>query len=168
MLTSEEVRVMPRITVDIDATASSTIRTSEDGASGRLTSTGWPVGHGRIPDTLDADGSPLDALVLMPEPALAGATVPAWPLGVLHRLVNQAVPAAPVLLCVAEDPSFIGLVDTGDLPRWHAEGDAWAAVLARLQHLDAGEVTDCGSRAEAEHLISTAHHAYERLTGCLE
>ena len=159
---------MPRITVDIDATASSTIRTSDDGASGRLTSTGWPVGHGRIPDTLDAEGLPLDALVLMPEPALAGATVPAWPLGVLHRIGAQAAPAAPVLLCVAEDPSFIDLVDTDDLPRWHAEGDAWASVLARLQRQAVGEVVGCGTRAEAEHLISDAHHAYERLTGCLE
>ncbi|MQY33999.1 Inorganic pyrophosphatase [Streptomyces sp. RB17] len=159
---------MPRITVDIDATASSTIRTSDDGASGRLTSTGWPVGHGRIPDTLDDAGLPLDALVLMAEPALAGTTVPAWPLGVLHRIGAQAVPVAPVLLCVAEDPSFIGLVDTDDLPRWHAEGDAWAAVLARLRHQAVDQVTDCGSRAEAEHLISDAHHAYERLTGCLE
>ncbi|MER6568535.1 inorganic diphosphatase [Streptomyces sp. NPDC001093] len=159
---------MPRITVDIDATASSTIRTSDDGASGRLTSTGWPVGHGRIPDTLDADGLPLDALVLMPEPALAGSTVPAWPLGVLHRTGAPAAPAAPTLLCVAEDPSFIDLVDIDDLPRWHAEADAWAAVLARLQRRPVGEVVACGSRTEAEHLISDAHHAYERLTGCLE
>ncbi|MFJ5531037.1 inorganic diphosphatase [Streptomyces sp. NPDC093261] len=159
---------MPRITVDIDATVSSTIRKSDDGASGRLTSTGWPVGHGRIPDTLDTDGLPLGALVVMPEPALAGATVPAWPLGVLHRIGAESVSAAPVLLCVAEDPSFIDLADTDDLPRWHAEGDAWAAVLARLQHQAVGKVTDCGTRAEAEHLISDAHHAYERLTGCLE
>ncbi|MFI6355227.1 inorganic diphosphatase [Streptomyces sp. NPDC050743] len=159
---------MPRITVDIDATASSTIRTSDDGASGRLTSTGWPVGHGRVPDTLDDDGLPLDALVLMPEPALAGTTVPAWPLGVLHRIGAQSAPAAPVLLCVAEDPSFIDLVDTDDLPRWHAEADAWAAVLARLQRRAAGQVTYCGTRTEAEHLVSDAHHAYERLTGCLD
>ncbi|MFF0126211.1 inorganic diphosphatase [Streptomyces mirabilis] len=159
---------MPRITVDIDSTASSTIRKPGDGASGCLSSGGWPVGHGRVSDTLDADGLALDALVLMPEPALAGATVPAWPLGVLHRVGAEPAPVAPVLLCVAEDPSFIDLVDTDDLPRWHAEGDAWAAVLARLQRQAASEVTDCGTRAEAEHLISDAHHAYERLTGCLE
>ncbi|MGW9033186.1 inorganic diphosphatase [Streptomyces sp. NPDC055722] len=159
---------MPRITVDIDATASSTIRTSDDGACGRLTSGGWPIGHGRVPDTLDADGLPLDALVLMPEPALAGTTVPAWPLGVLHRVGVESAPAASVLLCVAEDPSFTDLVDNDDLPRWHAESDAWSAVLARLQPQAVGEVTDCGTRAEAEHLISDAHHAYERLTGCLE
>lgn len=158
---------MPRITVDIDATASSTIHKSDD-ASRRLTSGGWPVGHGRVPDTIDTEGSPLDALVLMPEPALAGATVPAWPLGVLHRIRTESDPAVPVLLCVAEDPSFIDLVDTDDLPRWHAEGDAWAAVLARLQHQAVGTVTDCGTRAEAEHMLSDAHHAYERLTGCLE
>ncbi|GHE15858.1 inorganic diphosphatase [Streptomyces alanosinicus] len=159
---------MPRITIDIDATVSSTIRTSDDGASGRLTSGGWPVGHGRVLDTLDTDGAPLDALVLMSEPALAGVTVPAWPLGVLHRIGTESEPAVPMLLCVAEDPSFIDLADAGDLPRWHAEGDAWAAVLARLQHRAVGKVTDCGTRAEAEHLISDAHHAYERLTGCLE
>ncbi|MEU8974521.1 inorganic diphosphatase [Streptomyces monashensis] len=159
---------MPRITVDIDATASSTIRTSEGGASDRLTSTGWPVGHGRVPDTLDAEGAPLDALVLMSEPALAGSTVPAWPVGVLHRIRAEFPCAAPVLLCVAEEPSFIDLVDIDDLPRWHAEGDAWAAVLARLQHQDVGTATDCGTRAEAEHLVSECHHAFERLTGCLE
>ncbi|OIJ98900.1 hypothetical protein BIV23_29455 [Streptomyces monashensis] len=159
---------MPRITVDIDSTASSTIRKSGDGVSGCLGRGGWPVGHGCVPDTLDTDGHPLDALVLMREPALAGAGVRAWPLGVLHRVGTESAPAAPVLLCVAEDPSFIDLVDTDDLPRWHAGGDAWAAVLARLRHQPVGNANDCGTRAEAEHLISDARHAYERLTGCLD
>ena len=158
---------MSRITVDIDATVSSAIRAPGDVASGRLTSGGWPVGHGRIVDTLD-DGHPLDALVLMPEPALPGVGVPAQPLAVLHLAAPRPEPVTPVLLCVAEDPRVVDLGDDEDPTRGPAALDAWAAVLARLQPRTSYEITDCGSRTEAEHLLADAHHAYERLTGSLD
>ncbi|MEV5986734.1 inorganic diphosphatase [Streptomyces sp. NPDC052051] len=158
---------MLRITVDIDATASSALRTVDDVVSGRLTSGGWPVGHGHIPDTLD-EGQPLDALVLMPEPALPGAAVPALPLAVLHLAAPRPLPVAPVVLCVAEDPRVGGSADTDDPAHRPAALDAWAAVLTRLRPRTPCEVTDCGTRSEAEHLLADAHHAYERLTGCLD
>ncbi|MGW3497322.1 inorganic diphosphatase [Streptomyces sp. NPDC001020] len=158
---------MPGITVDIDATASSALRTIGDVESSRLTSGGWPVGHGSVPDTLD-DGRPLDALVLMPEPALPGATVPALPLAVLHLAAPQSATVAPVLLCVAEDPRFVDLGGAEDPTRRPAALDAWAAVLARLQPRTSYKITDCGPRTEAERLLAEAHRAYERLTGCLD
>lgn len=119
-----------------------------------------------MPDTLGEGARPVEALVLMRDPAVPGAAVPARPVAVLH-LAAQGNPEDEVL-CVAGDPCFADLADTRDLPRWHAGPDAWAAVLARLSPQPAYEVTGCGSREEAEQLVADARHTYERLTGSLE
>ena len=141
---------MARIVVDVSSTVGSSI--------------GWPVGWGVVPDTVCADGSPVEALVLMREPALP-APVHAWPVAVLH--LSDTEPSDE-LLCVAEDPDFAGLVDVDDLPRWHAEPEAWAAALDRMAPTAHHRVADCGPRAEAERLLEEARHAYLEFTGCLD
>ncbi|MEU1414825.1 inorganic diphosphatase [Streptomyces sp. NPDC049097] len=164
---------MPKIAITVDATVASTIRrdgeTAEPNADVQPEAHGtggWPVGHGCVVNTLGDDGRPVEALVLMCEPALPGDDLQAWPVATLHlstpgRDVNE-------VLCVAEDPCFGDLADTGDLPRWHAEPDVWAEALARLTPGRTYQVAGCGPARETEELLSAAHHCYLRLTGCLE
>ncbi|MFE0546038.1 inorganic diphosphatase [Streptomyces sp. NPDC058891] len=164
---------MPKIAITVDATVASSIRCDEEiaGPSAYLEpeahgTAGWPVGHGSVVNTLGDDGRPLEALVLMCEPALPGDALQAWPVATLHlstpgRAVNE-------VLCVAEAPCFGDLADSRDLPRWHAEPSAWAEALARLTPGRTYRVAGCGPARETEELLSAARQCYLRLTGCLE
>jgi inorganic pyrophosphatase len=64
-----------------------------DKNTGRLTldrvngTTGtYPADYGYIPGTLCEDGDPLDALLIIDEPVVHGAVVPARPIGVLYMI----------------------------------------------------------------------------------
>lgn len=46
----------------------------------------YPTDYGYIPGTLCEDGDPLDALLLIDEPVVHGAVVPARPIGVLYMV----------------------------------------------------------------------------------
>jgi inorganic pyrophosphatase len=172
---STEVARMSRIAIAVEATVGSTIRRDDESAEFSRDAdvepephgdSGWPVGRGLVLDTLGDDGRPVEALVLMCEPAVSAGDVPAWPVAVLH-LSAEDRPVEEVL-CVAEAPCFVDLVDLDDLPRWHAEPGVWASVLARLSPGGTYRVTGCGPVREADELLSAAHHAYLKLTGCLE
>ena len=47
---------------------------------------GYPADYGYIPGTLCGDGDPLDALLLIDEPVVHGAVVPARPIGILYMV----------------------------------------------------------------------------------
>ncbi|MGI5440645.1 inorganic diphosphatase [Streptomyces shenzhenensis] len=81
-------------------------------------------------DTLGDDGLPVEALVLMCEPAIPCGEVEAWPIAVLHLATQDRT--VDEVLCVAEAAPFTDLVDLADLPAWHAQPEAWAKTLARL------------------------------------
>lgn len=160
---------MPRITVTVESTTGSAIGSRGTARAvpeppGRLG--GWPVGKGTVPDTLGADGRPVEALVLMQEPALPGDEVAARPVALLQ--LSEADRDRDELVCVAEAEPFADLVDVPDLGRRHAGPSAWAGVLARLSHGSAPRVTGYGQRAEADRLVEQARHSYLQLTGCLE
>ncbi|MFF9401641.1 inorganic diphosphatase [Streptomyces sp. NPDC014744] len=177
---------MSRITVEVESTIGSSIGSSigsfrgssvgsssgfsppdvSDGPEASGGADGWPVGEGRVEDTLDPDGRSVRTLVLMREPARSGDEVAAWPVALLH--LNDGRHDMDEVLCVAEAEPFIDLVDATDLRRWHAEPDVWATALGRLSPGTAYRVTGCGSRREADQLVSDARRAYLRLTGCLE
>lgn len=164
---------MPRIAIEVDATVGTTIK--RDDQPTELTDVqieahgdvGWPVGHGYVTDTLADDGRPLEALVLMGEPARPGDDVAAWPVAVLHLATKKGQPVEEVL-CVAEAACFTDLVDLSDLPRWHAEPDVWAEALSRLAPGTEYRVAGYGPVREADSLLSSAHHAYLRMTGCMD
>ncbi|MBX4201762.1 inorganic diphosphatase [Candidatus Saccharibacteria bacterium] len=46
----------------------------------------YPADYGYVPGTLCDDGDPLDALLLIDEPVVHGAVVPARPIGVLYMV----------------------------------------------------------------------------------
>ncbi|ATL88381.1 hypothetical protein DNK48_01885 [Streptomyces malaysiensis subsp. malaysiensis] len=150
---------MPRIAVAVDATVADTAR-RDDETAGPLADA-----HGRVPDTPGDDGRPLEALVLMREPALPRDETAARPIAVLHVAARDRV--AGGVLCVAEAAPYTDLVDLPDLPRRHAWPEAWAEILTRLvpdRHRNAG----LGLAGVADELLNTAWHARLPRTGRLE
>jgi len=68
-----------------------------DHATGRIrldrtlfTSTCYPLDYGFVPDTLAEDGDPLDALVMLDEPAFPGCLVLARPVLVVYLVLAAA------------------------------------------------------------------------------
>ena len=45
----------------------------------------YPGNYGFIPHTLSGDGDPVDVIVVVPSPVVAGAIVRVWPVGALLR-----------------------------------------------------------------------------------
>lgn len=76
-----------------------------DKATGRLTldrvngtTATYPADYGYIPGTLCEDGDPLDVLLIIDEPVVHGAVVPARPIGVLYMIDDGE--ADEKLVCV--------------------------------------------------------------------
>lgn len=74
----------------------------------------YPTDYGYIPGTLCEDGDPLDALLLIDEPVVHGAVVPARPIGVMYMVDEDG--GDEKLICVpADDISKAHLNDLADL-----------------------------------------------------
>jgi inorganic pyrophosphatase len=74
----------------------------------------YPADYGYIPGTLCEDGDPLDALLLIDEPVVHGAVVPARPIGVLYMIDDGE--GDEKLICVPRDDiSKKHIHDLGDL-----------------------------------------------------
>lgn len=92
-----------------------------DKASGRLildrvngTTATYPADYGYIPGTLCEDGDPLDALLVIDEPVIHGAIVPARPIGVLYMIDDGE--SDEKLICVpADDVSQDQIKEVEDL-----------------------------------------------------
>lgn len=163
---------MPRIAVAVDATVADTARRDDEtagppvdvspSAHGKACRA---VSHGCVPDTPGDDGRPLEALVLMREPAIPRDETAARLIAVLHVAARDRV--AGGVPCVAEAAPYTDLVDLPDMPRRHARPEAWAEILTRLvpnRHRNAG----LGPAGVADELLNTAWHARLRRTGSLE
>lgn len=66
----------------------------------------YPCNYGYVPHTLGGDGDPLDAMVLLPLPLVAGSVIRCRPVGVL-RMIDEAG-ADEKLLVVPVDKVFRG------------------------------------------------------------
>lgn len=92
-----------------------------DKETGRLTldrvngtTSRYPADYGYIPGTLCDDGDPLDALLLIDEPVVHGAVVPARPVGVLYMVDDGE--GDEKLICVpVDDISKDNIKDLGDI-----------------------------------------------------
>ena len=74
----------------------------------------YPADYGYVPGTLCEDGDPLDALLLIDEPVVHGAVVPARPIGVLYMIDDGE--GDEKLICVpADDISKAHINDLSDL-----------------------------------------------------
>lgn len=155
---------MSHVTVRISSTIGAST-TALDIAWVREAGPETAIGWGHVVGTLCADGDEGEALVVMREPALAGVDVTVEPVGVVHLAGNTG---RDEILCVAHDPTLLGLVRD----QRFAPGDGptlpWAEALARLTSEPIDADGRCGSRAEAEQTLAEERHAYLRSTGCLD
>ncbi|NUP47930.1 MAG: inorganic diphosphatase [Catenulispora sp.] len=80
-----------------------------------FTATSYPADYGYIPDTLAADGEPLDAMVLLDTPAFPGVEVTARPVAAYRHQDEQGLDVK--ILCVpAGDHRYAGVRDLADVP----------------------------------------------------
>ncbi|MGH3401921.1 MAG: inorganic diphosphatase [Streptosporangiaceae bacterium] len=93
-----------------------------DHESGRIrldrmlfTSTRYPADYGYVSGTLAEDGDPLDALVLLEEPAFPGCAVTVRPVGVFW-MSDEHGPDAKILAVPASDPRYARVVELTDVP----------------------------------------------------
>jgi inorganic pyrophosphatase len=65
----------------------------------------YPVDYGMVPNTLGADGDPLDAMVCVSEPTFPGCIIPSIPLG-LFRMTDDGELDDKILCVPADDPNW--------------------------------------------------------------
>ena len=75
----------------------------------------YPIEYGAVPQTLYADGDPLDAMVLTSEPTYPGIIVEARPVGVM-KMIDQGDQDNKILMVAEGDPRFKQIKSYSDLP----------------------------------------------------
>jgi inorganic pyrophosphatase len=94
----------------------------------------YPTDYGFIPETLAADGDPLDALVIVNESTFPGCLIPARPIGLLDMYDDkgddQKVLAVPI-----GDPRYEGVEALGDIsPHWLREIENFFQTYKTLEN----------------------------------
>jgi inorganic pyrophosphatase len=82
-----------------------------------FTSTRYPLDYGFVPETLAEDGDPLDAMVILAEPAFPGCAITARPVGVFW-MTDEHGPDAKILAVPARDPRYAGMRELTDVPEY--------------------------------------------------
>jgi len=119
--TAFDVKTMMRFDVVIEIPAGSRNKYVMDHRLGRIrlerqlfTSTSYPADYGYIPGTLAPDGDPLDAIVLLDDPAFPGVEVAVRPVAVYRSHDEKGIDDK--ILCVpAGDPRYADLNDLADV-----------------------------------------------------
>jgi len=115
-----------------------------------------PADWGTIPRTLDADGHPLDVLLLVRQPTFPGCLVAARPIGLVELRTGNAVDRKVVAVAEA-DHSLIEIKDIGNLPSsWRTEIEV--ALTAREPD-ERNVLASWRGAAEAAQLVKNALHA---------
>jgi inorganic pyrophosphatase len=121
-----------------------------------FTSTRYPLDYGFIPDTLAEDGDPLDALVILDEPAFPGCYVLVRPVAVFW-MADEHGPDAKILTVPAHDPRAAAVQDLGDVPG-HLAAEI-AHFFGIYKELEPGKSTDVRGwqgRVAAERAVGEA------------
>ena len=134
-----------------------------DHATGRIrldrmlfTSTRYPADYGFIPGTLAEDGDPLDAMVLLGEPAFPGTYVTTRPVAVFW-MHDERGPDAKILAVPARDPRYQDLQDLSDIPaHLLAEISQFFDVYKELEPGKSTDIRGWQDRAAAEQEITAA------------
>ncbi|MHB1502684.1 MAG: inorganic diphosphatase [Acidimicrobiales bacterium] len=125
-----------------------------------FSATVYPADYGFIPDTLAEDGDPLDALVLLEDPAFPGCVVRARYLGVFW-MEDENGPDAKIISVLHRDPKWDQAAGLDDIPR---------PLLNEIEHffaiykdLEPGKMTRTegfGDLAEAREEIRASRERY--------
>jgi inorganic pyrophosphatase len=110
----------------------------------------YPTDYGFIPETVAADGDPLDAMVVVSEPTFPGCIIHVKPIALL-RMADEKGNDDKVLCVPLRDPNWNGLNSLEDLPEAlqkeilhffsiykqpegkHVEVDGWYGVEEALE-----------------------------------
>lgn len=161
---------MTGLDVTIEIPAGGRNKYEIDHATGRVrldrtlfTAMVYPADYGYIEGTLGKDGDPLDALVLLAEPAFPGVLVAIRPVGVF-RMADEHGDDAKIIGVPKSDPRWDHVQDIDDVP---------AELTARIGHffahykdLEPGKfvtVHGFAGRREAEQIVAEAVHAARAL-----
>ena len=121
-----------------------------------FTSTRYPLDYGFIPATLAEDGDPLDAMVLLGEPAFPGCAVTARPVGVFW-MHDEHGPDAKILAVPATDPRYADLRDLTDVPgHLREEISHFFDIYKELEPGKGTDVRGWQNRVAAEQEITAA------------
>ena len=101
----------------------------------------YPGDYGMIPQTLAADGDPLDVLVMVDEPTFSGCVIEARPLGVFH-LIDRGQADDKILAVPERDPLFHEYRALEDVPPHFLE--EMAHFFNVYKDLESAEVSGTG------------------------
>lgn len=106
----------------------------------------YPANYGFLPRTLDEDGDPLDALVLMQNPVVPLSILRVAPIGVVK--LTDRDERDDKLLCVhIDDPTYAPYRTVADLPKHERDALEWffqgyKETMQRGVHLEGFEGTE--------------------------
>jgi inorganic pyrophosphatase len=134
-----------------------------DHKSGRIrldrmlfTSTRYPLDYGFVPDTLAEDGDPLDALVILAEPAFPGCLITVRPVGVFW-MNDEHGPDAKILAVPARDPRYADMRELSDVPaHLRDEISHFFDIYKELEPNKATDVRGWQGRQAAEEVITAS------------
>jgi inorganic pyrophosphatase len=119
----------------------------------------YPGDYGFIPETLGADGDPLDALVCVSEPTFPGCVIPVKPIAVLEMRDEKG--EDDKILCVPlHDPNWNTLDSLDDLPVALRDEIAHFFSIYGQPEGKEVDVTGWASREEALKRIEAAQAAW--------
>lgn len=157
---------MPPFDVTIEIPAGGRNKYEVDHATGRIrldrtlfTAMVYPADYGFIEGTLGKDGDPLDALVLLAEPAFPGVLVAVRPVGVF-AMTDEHGEDEKILAVPDGDPRWDQVQDVDDLPaEWKARVEHFFAQYKDLEPGKSVTVRGFADRREAERLVAEAQLA---------
>ena len=115
-----------------------------------FTATQYPADYGFVPDTLGADGDPLDALVLVAEPTFPGCLIRSRPIG-MFRMTDEKGGDDKVLCVPAGDPRQEHLRELDDVPKFdRLEIEHFFLIYKELEPGKSVEGRSWAGRAAAE------------------
>ena len=122
----------------------------------------YPTDYGFVPDTLAADGDPLDALVLIEEGTFPGCHLEVRPIGLLH-MADEHGEDVKLLAVLAGDPRFDPIRDLHDLaPHWLREIEVFFETYKQLEDDKEVQVGGWEGRAAACGAVDATREAYRR------
>lgn len=125
------------------------------------TASRYPVDYGFIPDTLGEDGDPLDALVILDEPAVPGCHVRCRAVAIL--LMDDQAGGDDKILAVPTWDRARPWVGVRDVPRAiREEIEHFFAVYKDLDPGTFSEVTGWRGRSAAEQVVRQAFRRHRR------
>ena len=118
----------------------------------------YPLDYGMIPETLAADGDPLDAMVAVSEPTFPGCVIPVKPIA-LFKMQDEKGIDDKVICVPVSDPNWSGYDALDELPQLlRQEIEQFFSIYKDLE----GETVTVEGWASVEDAVREIAEARER------